>query len=72
MIKVSRSMIGATRPHESAPGTIRGDLAVDVGRNIIHGSDGPEAAAREIALWFKPEEVASWTPAVSAWLYEKN
>eukprot|EP00699_Malawimonas_sp_californiana_P000571 EC713876.1.p1 GENE.EC713876.1~~EC713876.1.p1 ORF type:complete len:168 (+),score=54.98 EC713876.1:42-506(+) len=72
VIKVSRAMIGATRPHESNPGTIRGDLAVDVGRNIIHGSDGPEAAAREIKLWFGDNEVFSWQQASASWVYEKN
>jgi nucleoside-diphosphate kinase len=70
VIKVARSMIGATKPAESAPGTIRGDLAVTVGRNVIHGSDSEESAQREIALWFKPDEVQSWESASNAWLYE--
>ncbi|MFL5758784.1 MAG: nucleoside-diphosphate kinase [Thermomicrobiales bacterium] len=51
-IAVTRATIGATRPLEAAPGTIRGDLGLTVGRNLIHGSDGPESAAREIALFF--------------------
>jgi nucleoside-diphosphate kinase len=50
--KVARSMIGATNPREAAPGTIRGDLSVIFTENLVHGSDGPESAAREIALWF--------------------
>lgn len=58
IIAQSRKMMGATRPDEAAPGTIRGDFCQQVGRNVIHGSDGPEAAKREIALWFKPEEIA--------------
>lgn len=54
-------MLGATKPFESNPGTIRGDYAIDVGRNIIHGSDGIETAKREIALWFKNEELNNFT-----------
>ena len=50
--KVVRTLIGATNPREAAPGTIRGDLAVDLTENLVHGSDGPESAAREIALFF--------------------
>jgi nucleoside-diphosphate kinase len=65
-----RRLLGATRPAESAVGTLRGDYAIDVGRNIIHGSDGPEAAQHEIAHWFKPEEVVAWTPVEAAWVYE--
>jgi len=56
-VATGRVMLGATRPQDSAPGTIRGDNCVDVGRNIIHGSDAVESANQEIALWFKPEEV---------------
>ncbi|KAL6762151.1 nucleoside diphosphate kinase [Haematococcus lacustris] len=69
-IKYGRSMIGATNPLASAPGTIRGDFGVDVGRNIVHGSDSVESAQREIALWFKPEELAEWNPVASPWIYE--
>jgi nucleoside-diphosphate kinase len=50
--KVLRSMMGATNPREAAPGTIRGDLAIELTENLVHGSDGPESAAREIALFF--------------------
>jgi nucleoside-diphosphate kinase len=50
--KVARTMIGATNPREAAPGTIRGDLSVLFTENLVHGSDGPEAAAREIGIWF--------------------
>lgn len=59
VIKGGRRMIGATNPSESPMGSIRGDLATDISRNVIHGSDSPASAAREIALWFKPEEVIS-------------
>lgn len=65
-----RKMVGATRPGESLPGTIRGDYALDVGRNVIHASDGVEAALREIALWFTPEEQVSWNLAQHAWIFE--
>ncbi|KAK4435481.1 Nucleoside diphosphate kinase, chloroplastic [Sesamum alatum] len=61
VIKYGRKLIGATDPQKSEPGTIRGDLAVVVGRNIIHGSDGPETAKDEINLWFKPEELVNYT-----------
>jgi nucleoside-diphosphate kinase len=50
--KVVRTMVGATNPAEAAPGTIRGDLAIETTENLVHGSDGPDSAAREIALWF--------------------
>src|ERR1700734_946659 len=61
-------ILGATNPLASAPGTIRGDYAIDVGRNVCHGSDGVESAKKEIALWFKPEEVQSWKPAHFDWI----
>ena len=63
-------MLGKTKPLESEPGTIRGDFCVDVGRNIIHGSDSVESAKREIALWFKPEEVTQWERTVDKHIYE--
>ncbi|HEY3283472.1 MAG TPA: nucleoside-diphosphate kinase [Armatimonadota bacterium] len=56
-IKVARLVIGATRPTEAVPGTIRGDLAIETQQNLVHGSDAPETAQAEIALWFKPEEL---------------
>ncbi|CAM9653581.1 unnamed protein product [Heterosigma akashiwo] len=64
-----RKMLGATKPSESAPGTIRGDYALDVGRNICHGSDSVENAEKEIALWF-PEGTNSWIDHSSSWVYE--
>jgi nucleoside-diphosphate kinase len=70
VVKTSRMMVGATNPLNSAPGTIRGDFAIDVGRNIIHGSDSVETAKREAALWFKEEELFSWEPLVKAMIYE--
>jgi nucleoside-diphosphate kinase len=69
VVATGRKIIGATNPLASEPGTIRGDFCIDVGRNIIHGSDAVEAAQREIGLWF-PEGLAEFTPAMKAWIYE--
>ncbi|PJF34806.1 MAG: nucleoside-diphosphate kinase [Candidatus Thermofonsia Clade 1 bacterium] len=66
----ARNTIGATRPSEAAAGTIRGDLALEIGRNLVHGSDSPENAAAEIALWFKPEELVSWQRHSDRWIFE--
>ena len=70
VISSARKMIGATKPLEAEPGTIRGDLAVNIGRNIIHGSDGPDTASFEINLWFNNEEICSWNPSDSIWRIE--
>ncbi|BAZ39352.1 nucleoside-diphosphate kinase [Calothrix sp. NIES-4101] len=70
VIASARKMIGATKPLESEPGTIRGDFGINVGRNIIHGSDAPETAQNEIALWFKSEELVGWKPQMTPWLTE--
>ena len=70
VVASARKIIGATNPLTSEPGTIRGDLAVNVGRNIIHGSDAIETAQREIKLWFKDEELVSWKPSLSPWIVE--
>ena len=69
-ILTGRKMLGTTNPRDSAPGSIRGDYCVITGRNIIHGSDGPESAAHEINMWFTPEEIASHSLATAAWVYE--
>jgi nucleoside-diphosphate kinase len=71
VVKTGRTILGATNPLASAPGTIRGDYAIDVGRNVCHGSDSVESAKKEIALWFGPKEVISWTSAQQSWVYEK-
>ena len=63
-----RGIMGATDPQDAAPGTVRGDLAVSVGQNLIHGSDSPESAAREIELFFAPEEVLSYSREVDRWI----
>jgi nucleoside-diphosphate kinase len=66
----ARKIIGATNPLSAEPGTIRGDLGVSIGRNIIHGSDAIETAQTEIALWFSDNELVNWQPVASSWLYE--
>lgn len=70
VIAAARKLIGATNPLDAEPGTIRGDLGANIGRNIIHGSDAPETAEYEIGLWFKPEELVSWTPTIMPWVHE--
>ena len=67
---VVRSTVGATNPTQAAPGTIRGDLALEIGRNLIHASDAPETAQQEIALWFKESELVSWERATDRWIHE--
>merc|ERR1712088_682252 len=71
-VKQGRVLLGATNPKDSAPGTIRGDLCIDVGRNIIHGSDSVESAEKEIALWFSKAEITSWRSAQTEWVYEEE
>ena len=66
-IAVVRSMVGATRPHEAAPGTIRGDFALETAQNLIHASDGPETAAAELALWFGPGELVAYEREIDRW-----
>lgn len=69
-ISVLRTMMGATNPQDALPGTIRGDLAQQTGRNLIHGSDSAESAKREIGLFFNDYEVLSWDQSSRAWLLE--
>jgi len=69
-IRVMRSINGATNPVDAAPGTIRGDFALDVGRNVVHASDSPEAAAREIAIHFKDSEIGKYSRIDEVCLYE--
>jgi len=68
-VKTGRVMLGATNPLASAPGTIRGDFALAVGRNICHGSDSVDSAENEIKLWF-PEGVVQYTNDMAAWIFE--
>ena len=67
-IAVVRAINGATRPHEAAPGTIRGDYALETAQNIVHASDGPEAAVAELALWFAPGELFDYARDVDRWV----
>ena len=69
-IAISRKMMGATFGSKAEPGTIRGDLGVSNSFNLIHGSDSPEAAPRELGLFFKPDELIDWTPAAQGWVYD--
>jgi len=66
-ITVVRMMVGATRPNEAAPGTIRGDLALETAQNLIHASDGPETAATELGLWFRPDELLDYEREIDRW-----
>lgn len=70
VIASARKIIGATNPLNAEPGTLRGDFGISVGRNLIHGSDAPETAQKEIALWFKDEELVTWEPSLKSWLVE--
>ncbi|MBK8021711.1 MAG: nucleoside-diphosphate kinase [Chloroflexi bacterium] len=69
-IELARNSIGKTKPVEAAPGTIRGDFGVEVGRNLVHGSDSPTSAEREIALWFNTSELFGWVRSTEAWIHE--
>jgi nucleoside-diphosphate kinase len=67
-VTVARNLIGATDGVKAAPGTIRGDYALSVQNNLIHGSDSPENAAAEVALWFRPEELVAYQPVDAPWI----
>jgi nucleoside-diphosphate kinase len=69
-ITAMRKLNGATNPAEAAPGTLRGDYGIETGRNVVHGSDSPASAAREIALHFDDSELISYQRIDEAWLYE--
>ncbi|CUA79495.1 nucleoside-diphosphate kinase [Anoxybacillus suryakundensis] len=69
VIATARQMMGKTNPQEALPGTIRGDFGLTVGKNIIHGSDSKESAAREIQLFFKEEELVSYNKLMNEWIY---
>ena len=70
VVASARKIIGSTNPLTAIPGTIRGDFGLDIGRNLIHGSDALETAQTEISLWFKEEELCSWESSIKPWLYE--
>jgi len=69
-IAAVRQTVGATNPTAAAPGTVRADLGLDTGRNLIHASDGAETADFELGLWFKPEEFVEWRRDTERWAYE--
>jgi len=68
-ISVVRTSVGATNPADAAPGTIRADFGLEIGRNLVHASDGPETAAFEIGLWFGDEQIV-WDRNVDPWIFE--
>jgi nucleoside-diphosphate kinase len=65
-----RQTMGATRPTEAAPGTVRHDFALEIGRNLTHASDTPENGGKEVSLWFKPEELVDWARDLDRWYFE--
>jgi nucleoside-diphosphate kinase len=70
VVAIARTLIGATNPQEAAPGTIRGDFGIDIGRNVIHGSDSPQSAAREIGIHFRQDELVTYTRIDESIIYE--
>jgi nucleoside-diphosphate kinase len=69
-VAAARQTLGATRPTEAAPGTIRGDFGLEIGRNLVHGSDSPESAEREIGIFFEGQPVTEWKRDTDAWVFE--
>jgi nucleoside-diphosphate kinase len=69
-IEIARRTMGATKPAEAAPGSIRADFGLEIGRNLVHGSDGPETAAFEVPLFFDEEEILAYARDVDPWIYE--
>jgi nucleoside-diphosphate kinase len=69
-VQMVRNAVGATNPLNAAPGTIRADYALDIGRNLIHASDAPETAERELALWFNEGELLDWQRETDRWIFE--
>jgi nucleoside-diphosphate kinase len=69
-IQTVRTTMGATNPATAVPGTIRGDLAVEIGRNLVHGSDSPENAVREVSLFFSEDELVHWNRETDRWIRE--
>jgi nucleoside-diphosphate kinase len=71
-VQVVRNTIGSTNPLEATPGSIRADFGLERGRNLVHASDSPESGEREVALFFRPEEVLAWGRVTDPWIYEGN
>ncbi len=70
-VEITRNTMGVTNPLNATPGTIRGDLAIDIGRNLIHGSDSQDTAQREISLFFSPQEIVDYPRDVDPWITER-
>ena len=70
VIDIVRATMGLTDPSKAAPGTVRADYGLEIGRNLTHASDGPDTAATELALWFGPSEVVDWERAIDRWVFE--
>lgn len=70
VISATRTSIGSTKPWEAPAGTIRGDFGMDVGRNLVHGSDSPESGEREVKNFFSEDELTAWDRSVDGWIYE--
>ena len=69
-VAIARTLIGATNPSDASPGTIRGDFGIDIGRNVIHGSDSADSATREIAIHFRPNDLVTYTRVDESVIYE--
>lgn len=69
-VSITRKVVGATHPKDAAPGTIRGDFGLDIGRNLIHASDSPDNAEKEIAIYFDDSELVNWEPIRQQWVVE--
>ncbi|MCP5096204.1 MAG: nucleoside-diphosphate kinase [Chloroflexi bacterium] len=69
-IAAARATIGATKPVDATPGTIRGDFGMEIGRNLVHGSDSPENAEKEVNIFFAPEELVEWNRGTDRWINE--
>ena len=70
-IEAVRQTMGATDPRKASPGTVRHDFGLEIGRNLTHASDGIETAEQEIPLWFRPDEIVSWSRASEGWIFEE-
>jgi nucleoside-diphosphate kinase len=69
-VSITRKLVGATHPKDAAPGTVRGDFGLDIGRNLIHASDSPDNAEKEIKVYFSEDEMVSWDPVRQPWVVE--
>ncbi|CAH0479423.1 unnamed protein product [Peronospora belbahrii] len=72
VILTGRKILGATNPNQAAPGTLRGDNCISTGRNLVHGSDGPDSAKHEISMWFSPAEMSNYERALDSWIVSNN